>query len=164
MFIIGLKIITDSDLYNSIIISISSINITDADNSSRFISIKNGLELILKYPFGIGYNMTSTVYRMNYPFYNQSYVFSTLLVNWLELGVLGLFVYFVMFLPTISILIKKEKFYMDLVMGLSLLFIFVAQLSNGISLYKMQFIVLLLALSNIRYKKLKDSVLEENDL
>lgn len=135
-----------------------STNISDSSNSSRLRTLKEGMELIYKYPLGIGYNMTSKIFKMEYPSEIHSYIFSTILVNQLELGFIGNFIYLIFALKFIMKILKYSKEKEDIIIALSVLGIFLCQASNGINYWNIQFILGMYAIANITYNDLKDKV------
>lgn len=145
-------ICNDSNIINNISDSLFSADISSAGNEERFISMKRGIDLILKYPFGVGYNMSSTIYEMEYGNEYTNAIFSTLLVNELELGVLGNVIY-VLFSMKVIILSFRKKDKLSIAFGLSALGLFLCQITNGISYWLMIYIISIFALTNARIKE-----------
>ena len=134
----------------------SSTNISDSGNSSRKRTIDEGINLIEKYPLGIGYNMTSTIFNREYPTDKHSYIFSTIVVDELELGVIGNIVYLIFALKFALKIIKYSKKEEDIAIALSILGLFLCQSSNGINYWNIQYIIGLYAIGNIVYNELKE--------
>lgn len=139
----------DSNIINNISDSLFSADISSAGNKERFISIKRGIDLILKYPFGVGYNMSSIIYEMEYGNEYTSAIFSTLLANELELGLVGNMIYVIFSIKIIiSSLRKKDK--LSIALGLSALGLFLCQITNGIGYWLMIYIISIFAIINAR--------------
>lgn len=153
MFIINNPNITDS-IDNSII----SANMEDSGNHERSLSIERGINLIMKYPFGIGYNMSSTIYAKEYGNEYVNAIFSTLIVNELEIGLLGNLMYIIFSLKMIVPFLGKKGNKESLVLSLSALGLFACQISNGISYWLMPYIICVFAMINAStyYKEEQD--------
>lgn len=156
ILVAGISLSNNQTFLDKVNKTINSSNISDADNESRFRTIKEGIELIYKYPLGIGYNMTPKVLKMHFPYERHSYIFSTLLVNLLELGFIGNIVYMVFALKFIIKILKYSNKKEEQILALSLLGLFLCQLSNGINYWNIQFILGMYAINNMVYNDLKN--------
>lgn len=140
-------IVSNDNMIDSFRVSVDSLNFNNTNNTERATSMIRGLELISKYPLGVGYNMSSAIYSLEYGSQYVNAIFSTLLVNELELGILGNLVYIIFSLSLIIYAIKsKDKLMVSV--GISALGLFICQISNGISYSKMLYIISIYALIN----------------
>ena len=144
----ALFVINNPKITNSLDNSIISANMEDSGNHERFLSIERGMDLIIKYPFGIGYNMSSTIYAREYGNEYVNAIFSTLLVNELEIGLLGNLMYIIFSLKMIVYALRKKEDKTSLVLGLSALGVFACQITNGISYWLMLYIICIFAMIN----------------
>lgn len=135
--------------------TLSSLNFGYSDNENRSRSIIEGLQLIEKYPFGIGYNNTSNVLKNEFPSEIQSYIFSTLVLNELELGLLGNIIYLIFVFKFPIFIIRKSNKKEDILVAVSMLGVSLCQLTNGISFWNIQYILGIYAIGNIYYNTLK---------
>ena len=93
--------------------------------------------------------MSSIIYEMEYGNEYTSAIFSTLLVNELELGLVGNMIYVIFSIKIIiSSLRKKDK--LSIALGLSALGLFLCQITNGISYWLMIYIISIFAIINAR--------------
>ena len=141
-------IVNNPKITNSLDNSLISANMEDSGNHERLLSIERGMDLIIKYPFGIGYNMSSTIYAKEYGNEYVNAIFSTLLVNELEIGLLGNFMYIIFSLKMIVYALRKKDNKINLALGLSALGMFACQISNGISYWLMLYIICIFAMIN----------------
>lgn len=138
--------------------SILSIDTSDSNNIERTTSIKRGAELIMKYPFGIGYNMSSTIYGKEYGSEYVNAIFSTLIVNELEIGLVGNLMYIIFSIKMILNAFKSSKDKTNIALSISALGLLLCQVTNGISYWRMPYIIFIFALINasLTNKKIKE--------
>lgn len=144
----ALFVINNPKITNSLDNSLISANMEDSGNHERFLSIERGINLIIKYPFGIGYNMSSTIYAKEYGNEYVNAIFSTLIVNELEIGLLGNLMYIIFSLKMIIYALHKKENKTCLALGLSALGMFACQITNGISYWLMLYIICVFAMIN----------------
>lgn len=156
--------INNSELMKRINNTFLSTNISDAGNNSRKKTIDEGIELVGKYPLGIGYNMTSRIFKMEYPTEIHSYIFSTLIVNELELGFVGNIIYLVFALKFIIKILKYSDNEDDIAIAVSTLGLFICQATNGINYWNIQYILGMYGLANITYNDLKDKLMKNKNV
>ena len=155
ILLLGAHVINRPTFFQKINDTFNSTNLEDAGNSDRNRTIKEGIALIQKYPMGIGYNMTSNILKMEYPTEKYSYIFSTVVLNELELGPIGNVLYLIFALKFIVNLLCYGKDKEDYVIALSTMGIFLCQASNGISFWNIQYTLAIYAIANIYYNELK---------
>ena len=162
--LIAFYAINDDKIMKKVDNLFESANIYDVNNDDRLLTINNGLELIKKYPLGIGYNVTSKLYVNEFPGEKHSYIFSTIIVNFLELGIIGMIFYLIFALKMVIYVLKKGHDDKDILVALSVLGLFLCQATNGINYWNIQYIIILYALLNISYNNLKyeEKVKNEN--
>lgn len=153
----AIYVVNNPKITNSLDNSLLSANMEDSGNHERFLSIERGMDLIIKYPFGIGYNMSSTIYAKEYGNEYVNAIFSTLLVNELEIGLLGNLMYIIFSLKMIVYALRKKEDKTSLALGLSALGMFVCQITNGISYWLMLYVICAFAMINASmYEEQKD--------
>lgn len=153
--LVGVYIVSNDEIGQKIANTFHSTNINDSGNVDRNRTIKEGIELIIKYPLGIGNNMTSTILKMESPNEKHGYIFSTLIINELELGLIGNIIYLCFALKFIIALLKNGRNKDDYIIALSTLGIFLCQISNGISYWNIQYTLAIYAIANIYYNDLR---------
>ena len=131
-------IILNPEIFEKIEKTIQSTNIFDISNGPRARTILEGIELIKKYPLGVGYNMASKVFNYEFPEDSQNYIFSTLIVNELELGILGNIIYIIFSVKSFLFLLQKSTEKEDLAIGVSAFMVFICQVSNGINYWNIE--------------------------
>lgn len=134
-----------------------SLDFNSSDNENRTRTIVEGIKLIEKYPLGIGYNNTSRILRENFPSERQSYIFSTLILNELELGLIGniIYIYFIIKFPLY--LIKNGRNKEDYAIATSMIGVSICQLTNGISYWNIQYILIIYAIGNVYFNEIKNN-------
>lgn len=165
IFIFGIfYVFTNADMMDKLNYSLTSLNFNDSDNLNRSRTIIEGVQLIEKYPLGIGYNNTSNVLKENFPMETQSYIFSTLILNELELGLIGNIIYLIFLIRFPLFIIRNGKRKEDIIVGISMIGVSLCQLTNGISYWNIQYIIGIYALGNIIFNDLKNSKMEKGDV
>ena len=145
------EIITTNNVYEKFINNINTANIADEGNKGRATSMVKALELVLKYPLGVGYNMAPTLLSLEYEdgILEQNATFNRLITIELEQGPLGLLFYVIYIYQISGLLILKAKEKYTLALGIGVLGAFICQIGNGIGFFP--FIILVFALANIEY-------------
>lgn len=157
------EIVIKNNVYDKFINNVNTANITNDGNKDRLNSMIKSLKLILKYPLGVGYNMSPTLLNLEYDVgeLETNTTFNSLITIQLEEGILGTIVY-AMYICNISIfLICKAKEKYTLALGIATFAIFICQIGNGIGFFP--FVILMFALANIEQNELmsnKKDILE----
>lgn len=155
------EVITTNNIYEKFINNIKSANIADEGNKGRATSMVKALELILKYPLGVGYNMSSTLLSMEFEkgTLETNSTFNRLITIQLEQGPLGLIFYIIYIYNISGVLILKAREKYTLALGIGVLGAFICQVGNGIGFFP--FIILIFALANIELNKMKEEILND---
>ena len=154
----------NNNIINKIINNLETANIANEGNKERFDNMKKAMALTLKYPFGVGYNMSYTILGREYGNeLNTIAAFNRLITIQLELGLLGTLAY-IIYIYEIGIkLLLKSKSKYSLSVAISVLGIFVCQVGNGIG-FSYPFVMFMFALANIELNCLikKEGVLKDD--
>lgn len=129
---------------------LSNITFNDKSSNDRFKSIKDGFDMFLMYPFGIGYNTSAKTINL---IYGDVSIFSTFVSLLVEIGILGSVFYWLFPLKSVLLLLKSKK-NEKVVLGFATLSLIILQITNGISISKLHFIMLVYCLADINSRKL----------
>lgn len=128
-------------------------NLGSEENYGRTYNMLLGLNLYSHYPLGVGYNMSHSLYEINF---GRNYVlssFSFVITILLELGPIGLILYIIIILKMCLPLIFKSTSQYQLAVGISVIGVFLVQAANGYRFVPYMSVVFGLAL--IELHKLK---------
>ena len=129
---------------------LSNITFNDQSSNARFKSINDGLDLFLTHPFGIGYNTSAKTINL---MYNDVSIFSTFMSLLVEIGIVGSTFYWLFPLKSVFLLFKSKK-KKNIILGFATLSLIILQITNGISISKLHFIMLVYCLADINARKL----------
>lgn len=152
------EIIDTNNIFEKFINNINSANIADEGNKGRATSMLKSLELILKYPLGVGYNLSPTLLSMEFEngTLEANSTFNRLITIQLEQGPLGLIFYIIYIYNISGVLILKARDKYTLALGVGVLGAFICQIGNGIGIFP--FIILIFALANIELNRMKEEI------
>lgn len=152
------EIIDTNNILEKFINNINSANIADEGNKGRATSMLKSLELILKYPLGVGYNLSPTLLSMEFEkgTLEANSTFNRLITIQLEQGPLGLIFYIIYIYNISGVLILKARDKYTLALGVGVLGAFICQIGNGIGSFP--FIILIFALANIELNRMKEEI------
>lgn len=132
------------DITSSVKNSFATTDITDSDNITRYTFMLKALDLVAQYPFGVGYNMASSVLKTLSGSYATFNYFITIL---LELGPIGIMAYILFIGNTIFILLKNYTSKYSIALAVSVLAICACQFGNGVGFFPSTWLVF--ALCNV---------------
>lgn len=155
------EIIKTNNVFEKFVNNINTANIANEGNKGRATSMVKALELVLKYPLGVGYNMSPTLLSLEYEdgILEQNATFNRLITIELEQGPLGLLFYVIYIYQISGVLILKAREKYTLALGIGVLGAFICQIGNGIGFFP--FVILVFALANIELNEMKEE--NEND-
>lgn len=129
---------------------LSNITLNDQSSNVRIKSIKDGLDIFLEHPFGIGYNTSAKTINF---IYEDVSIFSTFVSLLVEIGIVGSVFYWLFPLRSVLLLLKSKN-KENVVLGFAVLSLIILQITNGISISKLHFIMLVYCLADINSRKL----------
>jgi len=133
------------DIGNAINEIVNGADLGSEENEARYTNMLYGLGLIYEYPFGVGYNMSSSLLQIQNNFNSTLSTFNFLISNQLELGILGTFAYCLFtFQLGVKLLRDKRNTY-RIALGLSVIAIFGLAVGNGMGFSVYMWIVYALA-------------------
>jgi hypothetical protein len=141
------------DMVEGVLKGIQGSNLGSEENYGRTYNMLLGLNLYSHYPLGVGYNMSPSLYEINF---GRNYVlssFSFVITILLELGPIGLILYIIIILKMCLPLIFKSTSQYQLAVGISVIGVFLVQAANGYRFVPYMSVVFGLAL--IELHKLK---------
>ena len=133
-------------LFDYIDETVKTSNIFDESNEIRFSYMSNTIKTFSMYPLGIGINMAPAVLKS---LWGSVATFNYLYTILLELGIIGLIVYLLLFVDNVLWLKRNIKNTYDIALLVTCFTILILQFSNGIYFIN-PYVILPLALIQIR--------------
>lgn len=134
------------EMIEGVIKGIQGSNLSAEENRQRTTNMLLGLELFPSHPFGVGWNMSHSLFEVFYGRTITLSTFSFLITLLLETGIIGTLVYIVcIFKMSWPLMIHGTSRYQCAV-GVSVLGVFMVQVANGYRFIPFMFIIFGLAL------------------
>lgn len=149
-----LQIIHNIDLPNKLKKGFNDFNIMNVTNKERLENISHGFDILLKYPLGVGYNMETTIYEIEFENLINNASYSFFISNQLELGIMGTVIFFIFTISIFIRLFRSYKIY-NKVLAISLLGTTIFMWGNGVRFPS--YIWIIYGLSSIEYYHLKNT-------
>ena len=148
------KVININEIIEKISSSITTVDVSNEDNSERADAMAKGLALIMEYPLGTGYNLMTKTMMLEYEGEMRVYTtFNYIITLAIEIGIIGAIVFICYIISLCIKLIFEGKTREKIAIGISAFITFLAQFACGFNFILIPFVLLIYGLADMESRE-----------